>query len=903
MDCLSCGIEVENVCDSCNACYCNNCLPNHVCSNPRKTGIRDESLSTSDSEKDYEELTKVVGGVQQIKFIRDVPKLKAKNGEIAYRVYTKDRYGNEKVDIIFLREHIRNVNRNPKVQYIYGDRIYNIWRTLKTLYQFPNDETAMVFLATWFVRNGSVYMKGTPGSGKTTLVEMSVNMLANNIDFSRAPAKLDRDENGKIRIFLEPKEKKWYVQLDKKDFGYNKLTIDRFIKSDYGTFGITKHNLDKLPLEILYKTDIKIQKTAPGMINNPAHKLIINNPEGEDKVLEVQTYDFKPETRNIVNAPIKMNNESNRMSPAVQDAMLGLLAENQVEYLGRIFNSPRIGTGSITFFDSNPHIEIRIRNYLDPAFLDRIDVGMWFPSPPLVSRMLLSKMQDMGVGDLRNILAFLLNQNAEIEITEQEYNEILSKLKSVGAKPSDLGGLISTKPYRVKPAANMNVISYEELQEIWDDVEKIQIPDKISIYISAITSMFGFSFRTYYKTEGGGGSDYKSGHYINGVLGEKQIDVFIRNNFKTMFDLIDRQFSPDNEATKMQNKQAKKDFMDRLVNLGIWTRTANTFVDKSLIHYSPALKAMRPMPAMVVAGSINEFLEEVTIPLGDRSRQSMEKILKSYCWLKHIIDMNESPTRDKIVNTNPIGTTWEQQLDNVFTLLPYIVEHRIGRTSIAPEGMQGTGMESQPEQSLTAKKFLNYFDFVRYRLIPEGLARGFAINSTRDIISLMIDLKSLQILYPKNSFEYVDVWRNGSLKEKEKKKAKGRGGKEVEVEDNFNGRYARCPSCNKLVDLKQVKLDGITSCPNFIDDENGVSSRDICGTPFPTDGLEPIEISSFWKIIKSTIKRDVATTDYTAEVGKTLGECPLYPILNETAINLLTSISMKPLRPSKKEKA
>ena len=85
----------------------------------------------------------------------------------------------------------------------------------------------------------------------------------------------------------------------------------------------------------------------------------------------VQTYKFTPVPRAIVTQPVKFFNEANRSGAGVEDAILGLIAEREVEYRGQTFGSPYF----VAWMDTNPHQKPN-----DLAFTDRIDMELYFGS-------------------------------------------------------------------------------------------------------------------------------------------------------------------------------------------------------------------------------------------------------------------------------------------------------------------------------------------------------------------------------------------------------------------------------------------------------------------------------------------------------------------------------------------
>ena len=98
----------------------------------------------------------------------------------------------------------------------------------------------------------------------------------------------------------------------------NPKSIDREMRQEVG---IAKIDADKRADEILYGIDIQ-QITEEGVKGS------------------VQTYKFTPVPRAIVTQPVKFFNEANRSGAGVEDAVLGLIAEREVEYRGQTFGSP-----------------------------------------------------------------------------------------------------------------------------------------------------------------------------------------------------------------------------------------------------------------------------------------------------------------------------------------------------------------------------------------------------------------------------------------------------------------------------------------------------------------------------------------------------------------------------------
>jgi hypothetical protein len=138
-------------------------------------------------------------------------------------------------------------------------------------------------------------------------------------------------------------------RLDDKENGFG-MIIDEMLQET----GIAKIDYDKRAEEILYGIEIR-QITDKQIVGG--------------EVKEVASYQFDPTPRPIVTQPIKFFNEANRSGSGVEDAILGLIAEQTVEYRGQTFKSPSF----VAWMDTNPH-----QKGNDLAFVDRIDMELYF---------------------------------------------------------------------------------------------------------------------------------------------------------------------------------------------------------------------------------------------------------------------------------------------------------------------------------------------------------------------------------------------------------------------------------------------------------------------------------------------------------------------------------------------
>ena len=125
--------------------------------------------------------------------------------------------------------------------------------------------------------------------------------------------------------------------------------------------GTAKIDYDKRADEVLYGMDIRQ----------------VSRKDPIDKEKTISSYEFEPIPRPVVTQPIKFFNEANRSQSGVEDAILGLIAEKEVEYRGRSFRSPPF----VAWMDTNPH-----QKGNDLAFVDRIDMELLFSTVTLGQR-------------------------------------------------------------------------------------------------------------------------------------------------------------------------------------------------------------------------------------------------------------------------------------------------------------------------------------------------------------------------------------------------------------------------------------------------------------------------------------------------------------------------------------
>ncbi len=202
-----------------------------------------------------------------------------------------------------------------------------------------------------------------------------------------------------------------------------KKRIDSEMRNE---IGMAKVDKDKRAEQLLYGVDITSENEPFGM-----------------------QYRFQPFPRPIVTQPIKFFNEVNRSQASVEDAILGLIAEGEVEYRGEVFKSPPY----TAFMDTNPHVGGN-----DLAFTDRIDMELLFPSALLDQRY--------------KILKGRLDETAT---SEKPRSRILDMIISDDIQP----------------------MRYEELSQIWKNTKKVKyVKDGYNALmdISIISTLFSQRF-------------------------------------------------------------------------------------------------------------------------------------------------------------------------------------------------------------------------------------------------------------------------------------------------------------------------------------------------------------------------------------------------------------------------
>jgi MoxR-like ATPase len=207
--------------------------------------------------------------------------------------------------------------------------------------------------------------------------------------------------------------------------------------------GIAKIDYDKRADEVLYGMDIRQ----------------VSRPDPTDAQKRISSYEFEPIPRPVVTQPVKFFNEANRSQSGVEDAILGLIAEKEVEYRGRSFRSPSF----VAWMDTNPH-----QKGNDLAFVDRIDMELLFSTVTLGQRYIqLNAQYNPQTISTKTMEKEAISQPQDKVIFDQEIgiaSDTLQKAHSL--RISDLMALwkhIDTIPFN-NTGGDMN--NYDGLRDI-----------------------------------------------------------------------------------------------------------------------------------------------------------------------------------------------------------------------------------------------------------------------------------------------------------------------------------------------------------------------------------------------------------------------------------------------------
>ncbi|MDA8580422.1 hypothetical protein N9L01_00475 [bacterium] len=202
-------------------------------------------------------------------------------------------------------------------------------------------------------------------------------------------------------------------RVSKRDNEYSGDNLESLRSEMLREIGIAKIDNDKRADEILYGMEIQ---------------QIREDKEGR----EVQTFVFDPIPRPIVTQPIKFFNEANRSQSGVEDAVLGLIAEREVEYRGKTFNSPAF----VAWMDTNPHQKAN-----DLAFTDRIDTELFFGTISLGARNAQLQTRYAGAKNAKPDIQLITR------IIESKIDRPI-RIKSLGLGRKSVWSFIDSIPFR-----------------------------------------------------------------------------------------------------------------------------------------------------------------------------------------------------------------------------------------------------------------------------------------------------------------------------------------------------------------------------------------------------------------------------------------------------------------------
>jgi len=267
--------------------------------------------------------------------------------------------------------------------------IKGAYEQIQEAFVFKDVEILKIFLTSWLMPEGSIILWGIPGTGKTTLIEATTMAMCNDVDFISGKYKPD--------------------------------VVEKFQKSKHGNLGIASYNPAKMPVDIFYRTKIEIEEMRE-QLEIPEQEIMLNPTYSVRNPLErtgLQRYRIEPSPREIITAPVKFHNEFNRSSPVNQDAMLRLLSEKEMEYMGKVFRSPP----AINIFDGNRYVMMEEGRLVDKALLDRIDLSVSVPNIPPEERMdLLGKIFGVENSSIRPLYTIInaINEGRMIPLTRGE---------------------------------------------------------------------------------------------------------------------------------------------------------------------------------------------------------------------------------------------------------------------------------------------------------------------------------------------------------------------------------------------------------------------------------------------------------------------------------------------------
>jgi len=211
-----------------------------------------------------------------------------------------------------------------------------------------------------------------------------------------------------------------------------------------GIMGIGKGRFTNALTQAMFQEDVGILQCNPNKTPEEAFydtdvgakTMYIFDPNNPEKVIGTdQKYEFEPKSRRIIDSPIKFFNEINRSNKSIQDMMLRILEEKEIEYKGQIFKIP---DPYVTIMDQNPEHMQNDGQELEPALIDRIDVMLPMPAPNMFTSLRIQQMKNK-----------------------------------------------SSVPDKITP-----VMDYDEMKEVFADVDKIHVPDNITFWVTCVSQMF-----------------------------------------------------------------------------------------------------------------------------------------------------------------------------------------------------------------------------------------------------------------------------------------------------------------------------------------------------------------------------------------------------------------------------
>jgi len=432
-----------------------------------------------------------------------------------------------------------------------------------------------VFVSVFLIKDGSLVLKGVPGTGKTQLIEMATMMFANDIMIERAKDLEHFVRQGKSGPIWEEGYKPQTFWKGGDALLTRKMLMEWLEKR--GVIGMAKHNADKEIQDVFFTTDIAIEHYKNWKMTKETHEAIEVaaekeveeqerlKKEGPEKAkvpiastkeeeappgywelaekteddigrflpkkkggiprakdlfnprlkknagihqsahqdhfawppYELDTYSFMPVPREIVTSVIKFHNEANRMNPDVADALLGIMAEKEVEFQGKVFPSPGVydeenrrviyddqGIGQLSFLDYNPHLEVEHPEMeLDRALLDRITAGIFLSGGKPSTR----------------------------------FSILDKRVRGTSMKPRDIVFGLIKKACESNGKKGIVPITRLELEGLWQIKDNIPVDPEIVAWISYLTNIPNLTNRAY------------TGQYLDAMAGlpiDKTLMVF-----------------------------------------------------------------------------------------------------------------------------------------------------------------------------------------------------------------------------------------------------------------------------------------------------------------------------------------------------------------------------------------